>query len=198
MIARTRLALLWIAVAASSGCASAARYMTEVKPPQRLTAPPGSALVIFVRPSKLAFAISANIIDEQGRFLGDTPAKGYFAAALPPGRHMFVVWAENTDALVADLLPGHTYFVEVYVTPGMWSAHMHLKAIKPQLPNWQLRDEWLQQTTQFAVDEQAGQQNLLRKGPERVQERLQKGQEEMMRYQGEPLFSRTLGPNDGV
>jgi len=32
---------------------------------------------------------------------------------LRSGRHTFVSWAENTDALVADLLPGKIYFVEV-------------------------------------------------------------------------------------
>jgi hypothetical protein len=180
----------------ASGCASAARYMTEIKPPQRIQATPDRAVVVFVRPSKFAFAVSANVLDENGRFLGDSPAKGHFAAYVPPGRHTFVVWAENTDALVADLAPGRICFVEVYATPGAFSAQMHLKAIKPSLPNWAQRDEWMLHTTQFLVDEPRGQENLYRKGAERVQERIRRGLEHMSRYGGEQLDSRTLSPAD--
>jgi hypothetical protein len=172
--------------------------MTEVKPSRRIVAPPDAAAVVFVRPSKLAFAISANIIDENGRFVGDIPAKGHFAAILPPGHHTLVVWAENTDALSADLAPGRIYFVEVYATPGAFSAQMHLKAIKPTLPNWGHKDEWMQDTTQFAVDQQGGQENLYRKGEDKVRERVRRGLEHMSKYDGERLDSRTLRPEDGI
>jgi hypothetical protein len=112
---------------------------------------------------------------------------------------MFVVWAENTDCLVADLMPGRIYFVETYITPGAFSAHFHLKAIKPSLPNWARRDEYMARTTQFAVDQAAGQDNLVRKkGADAVQERIRRAQEHFARYQGEEIESRTLGPNDGI
>ena len=101
-----KAALLMTVAVAGAGCASSVRNMAEVTPAQRLVAPGDQALVVFVRPSKYAYGVSANILDEQGRFLGDTPAKGHFAVALPPGRHMLVVWAENTDALDVELAPG--------------------------------------------------------------------------------------------
>jgi hypothetical protein len=180
-----------------SGCASSARYMTEVIPPRPFSCPPDAAMVIFVRPSKFAWAVSANILDERGRFLGDSPAKGHFSTVVPPGRHMFVVWAENTDALVADLAPGRIYFIEVAATMGAFSARMHLKAIKPSLPSWVLRDEWIRETTQFAVDEAGGQAKLAEKG-DAVAERLRRAQEHMAQAQGEELAFRTLAPTDGL
>ena len=182
----------------ASGCASAARYMEEVHPSRKIVAPPDLATVVFVRPSKLAFAVSANIIDEGGRFIGDIPAKGHFAAVVPPGHHTFVIWAENTDALSADLAPGRIYFIEVYPSMGAFSAQMHMKAIKPSLPNWSRRDQWMQETTQFRADQAGGQENLVRKGEEKVRERVRRGMEHMSKYEGEKLDSRTLGAGDGV
>jgi len=190
-------ASLWLMVALASGCASAARNMVEIKPPQRLVAPADAALVVFVRPSKFAFGIAANIIDEQGRFLGDTPAKGHFAAVVPPGRHMFVVWAENTDAIDAELAPGKIYFVEVAATMGALSAQMHLRAIKPMSANYGHRDEWMVNTTQFAIDGPGGQENLNRR-PDDVRERLRRAQEHLIKYSASEREERTLRAPDGL
>lgn len=190
----------WVAlVATATGCGSAARYMVEQKPPVALRPAPGQALVVFVRPSKFAFAVSANILDGRGTFLGDMPAKGHFGVSLPPGQHTFVIWAENTDALVANLAPGRIYFVEVYATMGVWSAHMHMRAIKPGTPQWGQRDAWILDSTQFIVSDPAGaQENLLRKGQEKIAERLRRAREHMERYSAAEQFERTLAPEDGL
>jgi hypothetical protein len=192
-----RLTLL-VALSLCAGCASSARYMMEVQAPRPIVGQADAATVVFVRPSKLGFAVSANIIDEQARFLGDIPAKGHFITVVAPGHHTFVIWAENTDALAADLLPGRIYFVEVYVTPGALSAHLHLKAIKPNLPNWAERDRWMMSTQQYAVDQAAGQSNLYRKGAEAVQERLRRGLEHLSKYAGPAIDERTLAASDGL
>jgi hypothetical protein len=183
-----------------AGCFSevSARSMTEIKPPQPIAASPNQAMVVYVRPTKQAYAISANILDENGRFLGDMPAQGHFAVALPPGRHTFVVWAENTDALSAELMPGKIYFVEVYASMGAWSAHMHLRAIKPSLPSWAERDHWISSTNQYAADTASGQANLAKKGAEAIAERLRRGQEHLTQYQGAELDSHTLAATDGI
>jgi hypothetical protein len=172
--------------------------MIPVRPPQPLAPPPGAALVVFVRPSNWAWGVRADVLDETGRFLGQLVPGAHFAAAVGPGRHMFVVWGENTDALAADVLPGHIYFVEGYVTPGAFSAHFHLKAIKPALPNWAMRDTWMRATNQMAVDPNAGQARLNSRGAGNIQERLRRGQEHLARYQGEEQFSRTITPGDGL
>lgn len=197
MVTMKRTGLLLAIAMLAIGCASSARNMIEVNPPQRLVAPADGALIVFVRPSKFGFAVSANILDEQGRFLGDTPAKGHFVAALPPGRHMVVVWAENTDALDLELAPGKIYFVEVQVTMGALSAQMHLKAIKPTSASWARRDEWMINTTQYAVLGTGGQEKLARR-PDDVRERLRRGQEHLMKYSPEEREERTLRASDGI
>jgi hypothetical protein len=194
-----RISFLLLAAVVASGCGSAARYMVEQKPPVPLAPAPGKAMVVFVRPSKWAYAVSANIIDQNGTFLGDIPAKGHFAVSLPPGQHLLVVWAENTDALAVDLAPGKVYFVEVYATPGAWSAHMHMRAIKPGMPQWAMRDQWMVNTTQFVVSDPAGAQaNLERKGRDKIMERVRRGQEHMTRYSPGQQFERTLAQADGL
>jgi hypothetical protein len=182
----------------AAGCfGTSANYMTAMRPPQAIAAPPDQAMVVFVRPSKMAYAVSANILDETGRFLGDIPAEGHFAVPIAAGRHTFVIWAENTDALTAELLPGKIYFVEVYASMGAWSAHMHLRAIKPSLGSWAQRDGWMLSTTQYTPDLAAGQANLAGK-VEAVQERLRRGNEHLAKYQGADLDLHTLAPTDGI
>lgn len=196
---RERIGLVALLVTMLSGCGSAARYMVEQKPPVALRPSPGQALVVFVRPSKFAWAVSANILDGRGTFLGDMPAKGHFGVSLPAGQHLFVVWAENTDALVANLAPGRIYFVEVYPTMGAFSAHMHMRAIKPGTPQWEKRDGWILDSTQFVVsDPQGAQENLERKGRDRIMERIRRGREHMEKYDATERFERTLAESDGL
>ena len=171
-----RLACLLVVLV--GGCASSARNMVEISPPQPLVAPADAAVVVFVRPSKFAWAVSANVLDERGRFLGDAVAKGHFAAVVPAGHHVFVIWAENTDAIGAELAPGRIYFVEVAATMGAWSAQMHLHAIKPSRPNFAHRDEWMLDTAQYHVAGNEGQANLDRRAGD-VQERLRRGNEHL-------------------
>lgn len=179
------------------GCVGSSQYMQPSQSPLSLRPPADRAVVVFVRPSHFAFAINANVLDENGRFLGDAVAGGYFAVAVPPGHHEFVVWAENTDAVAADVVAGRTYFVEVAATMGAWSAQMHLRAIKPGLPNWDHRDEWLRDAKGYLPDVAAGQANLDRRSGD-VAERLRRGREHLAKYANDQLREHTLGADDGV
>jgi hypothetical protein len=182
------------------GCASTvppSQYMHALEAPMPLKPGADQALVVFVRPSRFAFAIGANVLDERGRFLGDSRAAGYFAVTVPPGHHEFTVWAENTDAIAADVVAGRVYFVEVAPTMGAFSAQMHLRAIKPGLPSWQRRDEWLRSSQQYLSDFAAGQANLDRR-PNDVAERLRRAREHLAKYDGEARNEHTLGPDDGI
>jgi len=198
LLQRVVVGALVVGTLGTVGCGASARYMLKNESPQPMAAPPDKALVVFVRPSNYAFAVSANILDEGGRFVGDAVAGGNFAVALPPGQHTFVSWAENTDALVANLAPGKIYFVEVYVTMGAFSAHFHMRAIKPSSANWSKRDQWMAGTSQYRVDFQAGNAALSEKGADKIQERLRRGQEHMTKYDERDRFERTLDLGDGV
>jgi hypothetical protein len=188
---------LLLLLAAGCGASNASgRYMAEMTPPRPLVPPADAALVVFVRPSAYAFGIGANVLDERGRFLGDSTARGHFVAVMPPGKHMFVVWAENTDAVAADLLPGRIYFVEVAPTMGAWSAQMHLYAIKPA--DGARRDQWMRDTKQFVVSDGAAAQSKLDARGGDVQERLRRAQEHLGKYDAAERARHTLDPADGI
>jgi hypothetical protein len=187
-----------LVAATAAGCASGPAVMVRVQPPLPLAARRDSALVVFVRPSGWGRGIAPNIIDEAGHLLGESKANSHFAVAVPPGHHMFVTWTENTDALVADLAPGHIYFVEVYVTPGVFVGQAHLKAIKPTLPNWLERDAWMRQTRQNMTDPVAASDKMARIKPSEIEERLRRGSEHMQKYNWSEVHSRSMTPADGI
>jgi hypothetical protein len=180
------------------GCASGPHPMIEVKPSMAIQARPDAATVVFVRPgSPFGWALVAPIVDEAGRYIAELPVNAHVATNVAPGHHMFVTWGENTDALQADLAPGHIYFVEMYITPGAFSGHWHMKAIKPSYPNWGRKDEWMTKTRQFSVDPGAAQMRTA-DWSGKVPERLRRGNEHLAKYQGEEIDSRTLQPGDGI
>jgi hypothetical protein len=180
------------------GCATTSSpFMRPSETQEPLHAPLDQAVVVFVRPSGFAFLLGANILDENGRFLGDSMAESYFAVRLKPGRHMFTVWAENTDAITADLAPGRIYYVEVAPTMGAWSAQMHLRAIKPGLPSWPRLSEWMGASKRLVADLAAGQENLDRRASD-VAERLRRAREHLAEYHGQELVQHSLRPEDGV
>lgn len=91
------------------GCAGSSKYMA--KSAQIPMAPsPGKALVYFMRPSGLGFAIHFQIWDSY-RLIGLSQAKCFFAYECEPGRHLFIGRAENKRAVSADLEAGKTYYI---------------------------------------------------------------------------------------
>src|SRR4051812_454101 len=102
---RRFVAVLFLALAVT-GCTASSKYMRELPPGSAPQPSPEAATVIFVRHSGLGGAIRTTIIDEHGDFVGDSLAHAAFARKYPPGRHLFVAWAENTDVLQADLAAG--------------------------------------------------------------------------------------------
>jgi hypothetical protein len=192
-----RSSLLFVTCLVAAGCSVSSPYMNRSAQPQAIRASAENALVVFVRPSRLAGGVGANILDEEGRFLGDSLAGSHFAVAMKPGPHMFVVWAENTDMLTADLAPGRVYYVEVAPSMGAFSAQMHLYAIKPGRKSWDRLSEWMAKSEEFTPNLAAGQSNLDRRAKD-VAERLRRAREHAGRYSGEKLLERTLAPTDGV
>jgi len=173
---------LVVVLALASGCA--VPYMTPVQPPQALAPPPSTGLVVFVRPSSWGGGAYADILDENGRFVGRTSGGAHFATVATPGPHMYAIWGENTDAVQVDVAPGHIYFVEVGITPGWVTAQFHLYAITPKTPTWGNRDEWVRSTKQMRVDP-AGQQLFAGRDAD-VAERLRRAREHLQKYAGTP------------
>lgn len=192
---------LWVLfallLALSSGCAATSDYMRPTLLPLDAPPPPGTAAVVFIRPSNWAYTKVMTILDDQGRFIGDSTAGSCFATPVPAGKHLFFGWAENTAALQAELAPGRVYFVEVSSRLGWWSARVQLLAITPHSEQWAKLKEWVSDCDKFRPDE-AGGQGYLNERREAAADRIRRGKENLADYDADDLGERTLLPADGV
>jgi hypothetical protein len=164
--------------------------------PPALKAEADKAVVVFMRPSGFGAALAQTILDDKGRFLGDALPSSRFAVKVPSGEHTFIVWAENTGVLKANLAPGKIYFVEVSLSMGFGSASAELLAIKPSTENWAELDEWLADTDVFEPDEPRGQAYLASR-QEDVDDRIKSAREKLAGFDAEDLAVHSLGPADG-
>lgn len=165
--------------------------------PVPLIAPPDAALVVFMRPSGYGRSVATTILDDRGMFLGDSIGETQFAVTLPPGRHVFLSWAENTAPLQGDFLPGRVYYVEVSPRMGFWSTRIQLIALTPRSEHWSHVNEWLHETTQLVPDAAAGQAYLNGRA-DAVAERVRRARERLTELDAEELADRTFLPQDGV
>ena len=191
-----RTTLLVMFTVALLGCTASSKYMIEPQGLVSLQPPPDKAVVVFIRPSNFARAVGTTILDEHGRFLGDSLPQTYFAVLEPPGQHVFISWAENTAALRAELAPGHVYYVEVAPKMGVMSARMHLLALTPRSENWPKLREWLSESKPLVANEAAGQAYLSERRDD-VAERIRRAQEALSKYDRDELAERTIFAPDG-
>jgi hypothetical protein len=211
------------------GCASQSSrwqsrpYVSTVgSPDEPLRAPPGQALVVFVKPSDYESVESGlrqsdyprllagrpslwrpnrvdTIIDEHGRYLGDILPMSHFGAAVEPGRHLFtavripdVFAAGNVRGLEAELEAGKAYFVEI----GSGEAY-DLLAIKPDSASWTKRESWLATTTRLAPNHAAGEAEL-REFAGYADWCVTHARENLAQKTGEARTRHQLGPADGI
>jgi hypothetical protein len=154
------------------------------------------ATVVFVRPSSFGGGLKQTILDGKGRFLGEALPSSRFSVTLPPGEHTFIVWAENTSAVKANLAAGKIYFVEVSLSMGALSARADLVPVKPGSEAWGKLEGWLADTDAFDPDASGGQAYLAGR-KEDVDERIKRAREHLANYDAEDLTAHTLGPQDG-
>jgi hypothetical protein len=180
-----------------SGCGASSDFMTSAKALPDTAPAAGEATIVFVRPSDFASAMVMTIMDDQGRFLGDSTASSCFRSQLAAGGHLLIGWAENTAALQADLAADQLYYVEVSARPGFWSSQVQLFAVTPSSPQWSELPGWLAHCEPLIPDEAAGQADLDHRY-QAVSERVRRAQEAIHKYTAEALAERTLRPSDGV
>lgn len=109
-----------------AGCAGSSRYMVKSTPIEGPSS--GKALVYFMRPSGVGFAVNFQIWDGD-HFVGLSQAKSYFAYQCDPGRHLFIGIAENKRAVEADIEAGKSYYIITQVKMGAWKARMGFIAV---------------------------------------------------------------------
>jgi hypothetical protein len=188
-----RLTLLLVLLA---GCAGSSRYMTKDETPDAIEPQAGQALIVFVRPSGAAYAMEFSVIDDKGNYIGQVPAKGHVLHAAAPGRHTYIVWAENTAVLDAEVAAGKTYIVEVAPRMGMWAARAHLLPVKRGSEDWDEAMEWVKETAQWDVDPALAKQWKDHKR-EGLEKQLQRAKEMWAKYDDEDKEKRTMRPADG-
>jgi hypothetical protein len=180
----------------STACAGSSQYMKEVAVRSPLRPPADKAMVVFLRPSGLGFAINFSILDQQGRWIGEAVAKSQFAVELPPGEYMFVGWAENTAALKATLAPGRVYYVKVDPSMGFGSARVTLEAITPRHADWRELPTWLSETTRLETLPSGI--TYIEGRKQDALDRVKSATENWQDYSGSDKDQRTLRADDGT
>jgi len=130
-----------------SGCAGSIKHMSSVHPNNIASAPyPGMAMVIFMRPSTLGFAIQSSVYeirDSEPSLIGIVAANTKVVHHLEPGTHLFMVIGESADFMSADLEANKTYYALVTPRMGMWKARFSLKPVKKEELESKDFNEWV-------------------------------------------------------
>jgi hypothetical protein len=135
-----------------AGCAGSSQYMAKAQPPSA-GVPADKAVVYFLRPSTLGFAINFQVWDGE-HFIGLSQAKSYFAHVCHPGKHLFIGIAENKVAVEADLAPGMSYYVITEPRMGGWKARLAMEPVTRGSENWTKIDT-IKQDLQFIAPVEA-------------------------------------------
>ncbi len=147
-----------------AGCAGSSGYMQKVDSPNSHTPPAGKSMLVFVRTSGMGWAIDFTVIDEKGDLVGVVPAKGNVKHVTEPGKQRYLVWAENIEALDADLAPDKTYYVKLPVNMGWVAARTDMWPIKQGSDDWEDVANWVDASTEWARDEELAAKWMTKKG----------------------------------
>lgn len=123
------------------GCAGSSSYMVKQTAPPPAAPSPGKALVYFMRPSGMGFAIHFQIYNGR-QLIGLSQAKSYFVYECDPGTQMFLGMAENKIGLKAELEAGKTYYVLTQVRMGAWKARMGIIPVTPGTQWWDVVESY--------------------------------------------------------
>jgi hypothetical protein len=147
--------LLAIFVGGCAGPISHMREMADTEVPA-LAPPSGKAMVVFMRPSGLGFAIASSVYElrsEGDVFVGIVPAKRKLAFVTDPGTTRFMVVSEAADFMAADLEAGKTYYALVTPRMGVWKARFSLRPVTAdelkgtQFGDWEADCRWIENTS---------------------------------------------------
>lgn len=134
MIKGIRLLLLFVVVAfLNVACAGSSGYMKSSE--TLLTPTNEKALVRFMRPSGIGYAINFNIWDGE-KVIGNSVAKSQFDYLADPGKHLFVSTAENVVFLEAEVEAGKVYYILSRVKMGLWKARTELVPVTKGSEYW--------------------------------------------------------------
>lgn len=87
---------------------------------------PGKALIVFFRPSAFKGGAINFKVRENDVELGRLRNGNYFTLSVEPGKHEYVVHAENKDVTTIEAEDGETYFISGEVNFGFISGRPNL------------------------------------------------------------------------
>ena len=130
-----------------SGCASPDQKPREARQPVAMAAPePGKSMVVFLRPSKLGWAVQSTLYDvkdNKAEIIGIISGRQKAACQVEPGEHLLMVMGESTDFMSANLLPDKTYYAIVEPRMGMWKARFSMRPVHAQETDSNQFAKWL-------------------------------------------------------
>lgn len=139
-----------------TGCAGPISHMREMSAGETPSAaPPGKAVIVFMRPSTLGYAIASSVYELKSGgdvFVGIVPAKRKLAYVAEPGSTRFMVVSEAADFMAADLEAGKTYYALVTPRMGVWKARFSLRPVTAedlrgaQFKDWEADCAWIDNT----------------------------------------------------
>src|SRR5688572_28868858 len=91
-------------------------------------APLNKAVVYFVRPTSIGFAINFSYFDST-QLIGKFNGPAYIRYECEPGKHLFWACSENRDFVEAEVEAGKIYFIEAAVMMGAVKAAVDLKPL---------------------------------------------------------------------
>jgi hypothetical protein len=216
-------ALSLLLVVGASGCASAGSpHLLPAAPSTAPLARPDAAVVVFARRDENT-STAAAVIDEKGRFLGDSAPGSRWAVAVPPGEHYFFAWdrfgekspdeawyeayhgANNyrvgrVGVLRAELDAGNVYYVEVATSgwtgsPRRWDRRWGVD-LSPIALSGGMPPAWVQGLAAFDVARTSGQAQLDAE-PDFVRHRITAGFDRFARLGDAARSMHSLRPGDG-
>lgn len=152
------------------------------------------ATVVFIRPKYQPSSVKVTIVDEKGRYLGESLPESYFAVKMPPGDHLIIGFSDTTHALKATLAAGKIYYVHVVANEDNWAPRFSLLGITPRSKDYGHIDDWMSKANAYAPDEKGGQEMLAKHN---VDEHVLKGQAVIQHYDAKELEERTILADDG-
>jgi len=117
-----------------------------------LTPTAEKALVRFMRPSGMGFAIEFNLFDGE-ELIGNIVAKSQIDYVADPGRHVCMSTAENKVFLDADLAPGRLCYIITRISPGVWRARVAFIAVTRGSEYWESVLQYEQELQKLEPDE---------------------------------------------
>ena len=90
---------------------------------------PGRALIYFARTQTMGYAVKVKLYSD-GHFVGLIMSKTYVPVEVNPGKHEFIVEAENAGFLEAEVAPDKFYVVQVAMHMGAMKARTHFEVAR--------------------------------------------------------------------